>query len=90
MGARHVSEYTTVPRPFLVQRWAVFATRLTSHVGAGVAGAGSGSCPVVTTNAVQNPSFETGDLTDWADVIAENGPAGGFVVTGAASDGTQY
>ncbi|CAK7229316.1 hypothetical protein SBRCBS47491_007204 [Sporothrix bragantina] len=43
-----------------------------------------------TVNAIQNPSFETGDLTDWTNYIAEAGIAGGYVVSGEASDGSDY
>lgn len=41
-------------------------------------------------NLFANPSFETGDLTDWTNNVANGGYAGGTVVSGAASDGSDY
>lgn len=37
-------------------------------------------------NFYKNPSFETGDLTDWTSLVSD----GGEVTSGDASDGNDY
>lgn len=71
-------------------RNALFTTGLTlgfAHVAQAVAGGGS---TTGAGNLFANPSFETGDLTDWTNNVANGGYAGGTVVSGAASDGSDY
>lgn len=48
------------------------------------------TCTTETINAFANPSFETGDLTDWTAEQATGAASNGAVVSGDAADGFDY
>lgn len=48
------------------------------------------TCTTETINAFANPSFESGDLTDWTAQQATRAASNGEVVSGNAADGSDY
>lgn len=48
------------------------------------------TCTTETINAFANPSFESGDLTDWTAQRATGAASNGEVVSGNAADGSDY
>lgn len=70
------------PRTFLAT--GLLAGYLTNSVYATV------TCTTETINAFANPSFESGDLTDWTAERATGAASNGVVVSGDAADGSYY
>lgn len=48
------------------------------------------TCATEEVNLIQNPSFETGDLSDWTYAYPYGYTYNGAVVAGDASDGDDY
>jgi hypothetical protein len=48
------------------------------------------TCTTETVNGFSNPSFETGDLTGWDALMANDQPSDGIVAAGDATDGLYY
>lgn len=48
------------------------------------------TCTTETVNAFANPSFESGDLTDWTALRATGAASNGVVVSDDAADGSYY
>ena len=48
------------------------------------------TCTTEDVNIIQNPSFETGDLSDWTYAYPDGATYNGAVVAGDASDGEDY
>lgn len=48
------------------------------------------TCIEKTVHAISNPSFETGDLTDWTSLVATGAPSRGTVIADDSVDGEYH